>query len=142
MFNIYIVKDRDIGLEYECVKLDSDIVPEDIETFFPRDWFSHWSGGYIWDYIIWDFIKVEEWDIIIKCVIPTYEQIDKSALLSYKSDMFSRKELRNRQPSKKKIWLGHWAASLTGKMIFVLHSEDTAFLYGKNCYNNFSYLDI
>ncbi len=37
MLNINIVKDKDIELEYECVRVDSDTLPDDIYTFYPRD---------------------------------------------------------------------------------------------------------
>lgn len=37
MPNIDIVRDKDIGLEYECVKLNSDILPDDINAFYPND---------------------------------------------------------------------------------------------------------
>jgi hypothetical protein len=37
MCNVNIIKDKDIGLEYECVELNSNTLPADIDAFFPRD---------------------------------------------------------------------------------------------------------
>jgi hypothetical protein len=37
MLNIEIVKDKDIGLEYECVTLNSNFLPDDFGSFFPND---------------------------------------------------------------------------------------------------------
>lgn len=141
MFNIEIVYDKDIDIEYECVRLDSSILPIDIETFFPGDWFSHQSGNSVWDYIVWDFIEVKMWDIIIKCTIPTDEQIDKSELLSYKSDSFL-KSAHYDTSTHRKIWLGRWWRRHKDKMVFVLRSEDAHLLYSKSAYDNFSYLKI
>lgn len=140
MFNIDIVRDKDIDLEYECVKLDSDILPDDINTFYPNDWFWHWSYDSVWDYTIWNFIKIKMWDIIIKCTAPTDEQIDKSELLSYKSKKFLERNYLHYPPENHKIWLSHWQTRV--KMIFVLPSEYTDLLYGKDIYNNFSYLKM
>jgi len=140
MFNIDIVKDKDIGLEYECVTLNSDILPDDFGSFFPTDWFSHWSYDSVWDYIIWNFIKIKAWDIIIRCPVPTNEQIDESELLSYKSKIFLEKAEFLYPTENRKIWLSYpdnWH-----KMVFVLHSEDSALLYGKDTYDNFSYLKM
>lgn len=140
MFNIDIVRDKDIDLEYECVKLDSDILPEDINTFYPNDWFWHWGFDSVWDYTTWNFIKIKRWDIIIKCTVPTDDQIDESELLSYKSSIFLKQGGFVYPRTNHKIWLSYWQNR--GKMIFVLHSEDTDLLYGKDAYDNFSYLDI
>lgn len=140
MFNIDIVKDKDIDLEYECVTLSSDILPEDINTFYPNDWFWHWSYDGVWDYIIWNFVKIKAWDIIIKCAVPTDEQIDESELLTYKSKIFLKKTAFTYPLRGRRIWLSspeNWR-----KMIFVLPSEDSALLYGKDTYGNFSYLKI
>lgn len=140
MLNIEIVKDKDIDLEYECVKLDSDILPEDMNTFYPNDWFWHWGFDSVWDYTIWNFIKIKRWDIIIKCTAPTDEQIDESELLSYKSKKFLGRNFFHYPPENHKIWLTYWHNNV--KMIFVLPSEDTDLLYGKDKYDNFSYLKM
>ena len=140
MPNIDIVRDKDIGLEYECVKLNSDILPDDINTFYPNDWFWHWSYDSVWDYIIWNFIKIKTWDIIIKCPVPTNEQIDKSELLTYKSKAFLEKAGFLYPAENRRIWLS--APQNWNKMIFVLHSEDSILLYGKDSYDNFSYLKM
>lgn len=140
MFNIDIVKDKDVDLEYECVKLDSDILPDNIDTFYPNDWFWHWSFDNVWDYTIWSFVKIKRWDIIIKCTTPTEEQIDNSELLSYKSKEYLKQGGFTYPQPHHRIWLTYWQTRV--KMIFVLHSEDTDLLYGKGNYDNFSYLKI
>ena len=140
MYKVDIVKDKDIGLEYECIELESNILPDDISRFYPNDWFWHWSYDAVWDYIIWNFIKIKAWDIIIKCRVPTDEQIDKSELLTYKSKIFLEKAEFLYPRGRRRIWLSYpenWQ-----KMIFVLHSEDSALLYGKDKYDSFSYLKI
>lgn len=143
MCNVNIIKDKNIGLEYECVELDSNTLPADIDAFFPRDWFAHWSWGWdcVWDYIIWDFIKIKKWDIVIKCIPPDNEQIDESELLSYKSDLFLKRVGHRHSYEGRKIWLSTWA-QCWNKMIFVLPGEDIDLLYGKSIYDNFSYLKI
>ena len=140
MYKVDIVKDKDIGLEYECVTLDSNILPDDFGSFFPNDWFWHWSYDAVWDYIIGNFIKIKAWDIVIKCRVPTDEQIDKSELLTYKSKIFLEKAEFLYPRGRRRIWLsypGNWS-----KMIFVLHSEDSILLYGKDSYDNFMYLKM
>lgn len=145
MLKTNIVKDKDIGLEYECLELRSDTLPDDIDTFYPRDWFAHFSrhtpevNDSAWDYIIWNFIGVKEWDVIVKCKIPTDEQIEESELLSYKSDMF----LKNHHPLAKQEWRKLWITKNGFKeMAFVLSGEDSILLYGKSMYENFRYLKI
>lgn len=140
MFNIKIIKDKDINLEYECVELDSDILPEDINTFYPNDWFWHWSYDSVWDYTMWTFIRIKRWDIIIKCTAPSDEQIDDSELLSYKSSLYANQNGFVSPRTSHKIWLSYW--DMRVKMIFVLPSEYTDLLYGKGKYDNFSYLKI
>ena len=142
MCNVNIIKDKNIGLEYECVELDSNTLPADIDTFFPRDWFGHWSWGWnsVWDYIVWDFIKIKKWDIVIKCEVPTDWQIDESELLSYKSDAFLKSNRYNSTRGVQKIWLSRWGCR--SKMIFVLPGEDIDLLYGESVYDNFSYLKM
>lgn len=140
MYKVDIVKDKDIDLEYECVKLDSDILPEDMNTFYPNDWFWHWGFDSVWDYTKWNFVKIKKWDIIIKCTTPTGDQIDESELLSYKSKEFLKKAEFIYPLGRRRIWLSYWQTRV--KMIFVLPSEYTDLLYGKGKYDNFSYLKI
>lgn len=140
MYKVDIVKDKDIGLEYECVTLNSNILPDDFGSFYPNDWFWHWSYDAVWDYIIWNFIKIKAWDIVIKCRVPTDEQIDKSELLTYKSKAFLEKAEFFYPRGRRRIWLSY--PDNYSKMIFVLHSEDSALLYGKDSYDNFSYLKM
>lgn len=148
MLNINIVKDKDIGLEYECLRLDSDALPEDIEEFFPHDWFWHYCRynppirqDAVWDYIMWDFLRVKEWDVLVKCRVPTNEQIEESELLSYKSDKFlSGKRHLVEKKEWKKIWLNR--CDCFAKMVFILCGENSILLYGKSMYENFRYLKI
>lgn len=140
MYKVDIVKDKDIGLEYECVTLDSNILPDDFGSFYPNDWFWHWNYDSVWDYIIWNFIKIKAWDIVIKCRVPTDEQIDKSELLTYKSKAFLGGAEFLYPRGRRRIWLSY--PDNYSKMIFVLHSEDSILLYGKDSYDNFMYLKM